>query len=197
MILCSQELSYVAGSQMLDIYWGSGKKIIEKDAILNLYRYKTGRYTFALPLQLGALVTGKSKKILVKLEKLGELLGIIFQIKDDDIGIFGAEPITGKPVGSDLKEGKKTLFLTLLYEKADRHIRDKLDSMVGVPDINEKDIKFIRDKIISLGVREQILNMIKKQSEQVKSLIDSLPSINNRAKNILYDLVEYNLKRNK
>jgi len=57
-------------------------KIQEKD-ILDIYKTKTAFYTFTGPLQMGALLAGGDKELLLLLEKIGTCLGIVLQIKDD------------------------------------------------------------------------------------------------------------------
>ena len=45
-------------------------------------------------------------------------MGIIFLIRDDELGLFGDPEQTGKPVDSDIREGKKTLYYGYLFEQA-------------------------------------------------------------------------------
>ncbi len=103
--IVARELTNVGIAQMQDVDFGYSKTMPNEQAILNLYRYKTARYTFSLPLMVGSIVAGQSDKTVKTLEKLGENLGIIFQLKDDQLD---AE--------SDLREGKKT-FVGLYGEK--------------------------------------------------------------------------------
>ncbi|HUJ73417.1 MAG TPA: polyprenyl synthetase family protein, partial [bacterium] len=51
--LCARELSAVGIAQMQDVAWGASKDGVKVDDILAMYRYKTGRYSFALPLAAG------------------------------------------------------------------------------------------------------------------------------------------------
>src|SRR6056297_199031 len=78
--LCSRELSYVGVAQMLDVYWGQTKAPITEKEVFDLYRYKTGRYTFSLPLLCGGHLAGAKQEQLDDLERIGELLGIVFQL---------------------------------------------------------------------------------------------------------------------
>ena len=66
----------------------------------------------------GAVLTKQPKGTLATLQEIGEHLGIVFQIKDDELSLYGDEAETGKPVGSDVKEGKTTLFKHALYRRA-------------------------------------------------------------------------------
>ncbi|MEK7162444.1 MAG: polyprenyl synthetase family protein [Patescibacteria group bacterium] len=78
--LFSQELATTAVGQMEEAASFGIKRLN-----LNLYRAKTARYTFVLPLLAGAMLAGKRRSELKKFEKLGEILGVIFQLKDDEL----------------------------------------------------------------------------------------------------------------
>jgi geranylgeranyl diphosphate synthase type I len=77
--LVGREYQSVGIAQMTDI----SKRSKSKVDILSLYTYKTARYTFALPLMLGAVLAGASKDMLKYLESYGVSTGVIFQIRDD------------------------------------------------------------------------------------------------------------------
>ena len=76
--LFSREMGLVGVAQMEDVSWGA-RNLRDHGAseaeILNLYRYKKGRYTFSLPLTAGALVAGRGSEEIILLESLGEKLG--------------------------------------------------------------------------------------------------------------------------
>jgi len=59
--------------------------------------------------RLGGLAAGGGDESLDKAGKFGYHLGVAFQVIDDMLGVWGSSSQTGKPVGSDLKNGKKTL----------------------------------------------------------------------------------------
>jgi geranylgeranyl diphosphate synthase type I len=61
---------------------------------------------------LGALLTGQPERAR-HLQQAGTALGVGFQIIDDVLGLWGDRTVTGKPVGTDLLRGKKTLPLLL------------------------------------------------------------------------------------
>lgn len=76
-----------------------------------LYHLKTGRYTVGGPLRLGALLAGASSEALAALEAFAAPLGVAFQLRDDLLDLFGREAEIGKPVGSDLRSGKRTCIV--------------------------------------------------------------------------------------
>lgn len=54
-----------------------------------------------------------------------------FQLKDDVLGIMGNEKQLGKPIGSDIKEGKRTLIMTHAYSKADEFQKQFIMNTLG------------------------------------------------------------------
>ena len=67
------------------------------------------------------------------LRVFGEEVGIAFQLRDDDLGVFGDPRVTGKPVGDDLREGKRTVLLSLAWRLADEAGRDALRAVLAQP----------------------------------------------------------------
>jgi len=112
--LFGRELAHVGPAQVQDVYSGKTRRAVSRDDIFRLYTYKTARYTYSLPLSAGALLAGAGPGALRALEDIGRDLGLVFQIKDDELGQFGSAEATGKPVGSDIGEGKKTLYYLYL-----------------------------------------------------------------------------------
>ena len=77
--LIGREYQCVGVAQMADI----AKSAKTKLELLNLYTYKTARYTFTLPLMAGATLAGDTKETLRYLESYGVETGVLFQIQDD------------------------------------------------------------------------------------------------------------------
>ena len=69
---------------------------------------KTGAL-LAAATELGALAGGASPAARARLARFGSLAGLAFQFADDLLGIWGDPAVTGKPVRSDLRSGKKSL----------------------------------------------------------------------------------------
>ncbi|GHG54302.1 geranylgeranyl pyrophosphate synthase [Sinomonas cellulolyticus] len=87
------------------------------DDVLAMERLKTATYSFAAPLRLGAILAGAPDPRAADVARVGLLVGTAYQVIDDVLGTFGDEQQTGKPVTSDLREGK----LTVLTAYASRH----------------------------------------------------------------------------
>lgn len=76
-----------------------------------MHALKTSAYTTTGPLLLGAAAAGADGAAEATIRAYGRPLGVAFQIEDDLLGTFGTAEETGKPVGADLRAGKKTAVL--------------------------------------------------------------------------------------
>lgn len=108
----SRELQPVIIAQMQDMMSGKSTAMSKED-VMSLYRYKTARYTFSLSMSVGAILAGATKNNLDVLDRLGESMGLLFQIRDDELSVAGDSTITGKPTGSDQRNEKQTLATLL------------------------------------------------------------------------------------
>ena len=195
--ITGQELTYVGVAQMEDVYRGASAEVPSHEDTLRLYLYKTGRYTFSLPLVLGGLLAEGEDRSLEKLEAIGEDLGVIFQIKDDELGLFGSTESVGKPVGSDIREGKKTLFYSHLMAEAPDEERDRLASIFGNPGIGPQDVEFVRKLIGRLGIKKRVAEQLQFHAERVRGRIDRLQGVHEAYRSVLYELLDYSLSREK
>jgi geranylgeranyl diphosphate synthase type I len=195
--LTAREIGYVGVAQMQDIYNGASCRRVTDADILRLYLYKTGRYTFSLPLMLGGILAGRPNSDIELLEKLGEAIGIVFQMRDDELGLFGDEGETGKPVGSDIREGKKTLFYGYLMELSSPEERERLSGIFGQQDLKEEDITFVQDLTERLGIRDTVGTLAKAEYRRASALLTRLPAAVEPYSEILGRLLDYTLVRSK
>ncbi len=72
-------------------------------------------------MRLGAVLAGASEELEEQLGEFGRNLGIAFQIVDDVLDLTATEEVLGKPVASDLREGKATLAVVHAFEHATPH----------------------------------------------------------------------------
>ncbi len=116
--LFTQQLSKTILGEMQDVELALiNDQEVNRVDILQMYSDKTASYTTSLPLMAGAMLAQQDQQLILQLNELGKTLGLIFQLKDDEIGLFGDRKKTGKPVGADIREGKKTLYYYYLEQK--------------------------------------------------------------------------------
>lgn len=97
-------------------------------------RSKTASYTAEFPLALGAAAAGKGPDAVVAARAAGVPAGIAFQLRDDLLGIVGDSHHTGKPVGGDIREGKRTVPLWHAWSRADDAGRAVIAAALGRAD---------------------------------------------------------------
>lgn len=196
-VLFSQELSLVGLGQMQDVYFGYDHMAADEYSILSLYRTKTARYTFSLPLLAGAVLADADETSKQRLSSIGETLGIVFQIKDDDLGLFGDEAEIGKPVASDLREGKVTLAIRRLYDRLDDAGRKRLSGLLGNPGLGLSDINWVKEMMESSGVREELSHECESKTAECLGVLKEIPAASSEASMALFELLTYNLERRK
>lgn len=169
------EIQSVGLAQMQDMISGSDLTTPSESTIMQLYTYKTARYTFSLPLALSTLLAGEKESVIAILEKFGELCGIIFQIKDDELDLFGDKKEIGKPVGSDIRENKKTIFYFYAMLQATKKQRDILRKNFGKQNLSNADIETVRSIITVSKTRDAIDTLVKKYLLEAEKNIQKLP----------------------
>lgn len=147
----------VIGGQLLDIYLeSSGNEDAGKANDVN--RYKTAAYTIERPLHLGAAIAGADERLIGAFRGYGRDIGIAFQLRDDILDLFGDRAATGKALGGDLVEGKRTVLLAEALSRADRDnpaAAATLRAGVGAVDTPEE-IRELIDLIAATGAPEAV-----------------------------------------
>lgn len=188
--LYSQTLSEVSVAQMADIAFAATRHIPTSNEIVKLYMYKTGRYSSGLPLAAGAIAAHAPTSYVKKLWELGESIGILFQLKDDELGILGDTGKTGKPVGSDVREKKKTLYISLLMSRVHTDEKSKLLSLFGKKDVTQKEISFIKAMLKKYTITKDITVMMKQYKKKAMEIVKTLEG-DAKIKILLQDLISY------
>jgi geranylgeranyl diphosphate synthase, type I len=192
--LCARELASVGVAQMQDVSWDGWPG---EEEILRMYRYKTARYSFSLPLALGAVLAEAAPESLAELESLGQDMGALFQIRDDELGLFGTEAETGKPVGSDVREGKKTLHHACLMAAAGPRDAERLRGIFGSPECTEGDVALVRELVESLGVRARIAGLVRGLEARARAGIERITSAREEDRLDLEALLGYTMARSR
>jgi geranylgeranyl diphosphate synthase, type I len=163
--------------QLLDIV-GSVRGDRRLDKAERICRYKSGKYTVERPLHLGAVLAAPDRagELLPALSAYGLPLGDAFQMRDDVMGAFGDEAITGKPVGGDLREGKPTPLLARAVASATSAQRSVLDR-VGSTDLDDQDIAAMQQVIVDTGALAALEAQIATLTDQAVAAIEAAPII--------------------
>lgn len=141
------------------------------DRIQRVVEYKTARYTVIRPLQIGAALGGASPELLDALAAFGSPLGRAFQYRDDLLGVFGDEALTGKPSGDDLREGKLTVLVARAMAGLDQAAAEDLDALLGRP-LSPAEIEQAQKLIIDSGAVAAVEDDITQLAAQARAALD-------------------------
>nr|WP_274388232.1 polyprenyl synthetase family protein [Salsipaludibacter albus] len=125
----AMRLEVMAG-QVLDVQVAA-ERTTDLDRSLRVATLKSGRYSVTRPLQLGARLGGASPGLMDHLARVGDALGVAFQLRDDLLGVLGDPARTGKPVGGDLREGKRTVLVAEAATRLDPASLARLETTLG------------------------------------------------------------------
>jgi len=176
--------------QILDIL-GGVRNDRRQDKAERICRYKSGKYTIERPLHLGAVLAApdRAAELLPALSAYGLPLGDAFQMRDDVMGAFGDEALTGKPVGGDLREGKPTPLLARAVASATTSQRAVLDQ-VGRPGLTDAQVAAIQQVIVDTGALADLEATITSLTDEALVAIDKAP-ITDHARAELVELAHY------
>jgi len=107
----------ICEGQLLDVKMAEERRIPTQKDYITMIGKKTAAL-FDVSCAMGAICASNKAKDVSNLSTFGRNLGIAFQITDDLIGVMGDPKITKKPVGNDLREGKKSLPILMAIKLA-------------------------------------------------------------------------------
>jgi len=183
----------IAEGQQWDMDFETNRKVGEEE-YLKMIEYKTA-VIFACAAKYGAIIAGGSKKQIDAMAEYGRLLGIGFQIWDDYLDLKGEQSVIGKPVGSDIKRGKNTLIIVHALKHANEDDKNKLLSVLGNANAQQKDILEVVKILEKTGSIEYAKNRAYEFAKKGKELLKVLP--NTEAKDTLSLLIDYMVQREK
>ena len=151
---------------------------------------------FEVSCSLGALSSKNfTENDVNNMADFGKNSGIAFQLIDDLIGISGNTKETGKAVGNDIREGKKTYPILLSINKASEMERSQILKVFGKAECENMSLKKAIDIISSLQiediVRKNAMDYINKAMEAINHYEDSEP------KNMLKEISQFIVERSK
>jgi len=181
----------ICEGQVNDIKFAENKKIPTEKEYIKMIEKKTA-VLFEVSCAMGAICAKRKQKDVKNLSAFGWNLGIAFQITDDLIGIIGDSKITKKPVGNDIREGKKSLPIILAIKKARGQNRTKIMRVFGNSGASKQQINLAVNVIRSLGVEKEVRDIALKYAQRAEK---SISSYTGSAKNEMAGLLNFVTKR--
>ncbi|MEA2575782.1 MAG: geranylgeranyl diphosphate synthase, type [Chloroflexia bacterium] len=164
--------------EMLDVQYSlMNAEDLDEDRILHMLTMKTGtllEYAAWCGARIGLGSALDHQGIADKLGRFASLCGTAFQLRDDLLGLTADESRLGKPVGSDIREGKRTLIVYKALKRADPAERRVLLSTLGKNDASTAEIEKVLHILDSTGACDEVAALAREYVDQALGILDLL-----------------------
>lgn len=161
--------------QTIEIKWTQENRFdLTEEDILLILESKTGYYTIAGPMRLGAILAGANEEQLNSIYQFGILLGRSFQIVDDLLDLTSDFAGQKKQQGNDILEGKRTIMLIHLLNNTKAEDQSKLKEILTKPraDKTPDEVSWVIKKMEEYGSLEYGRNLAKKFAIEANAIFD-------------------------
>jgi len=135
--LLSSTSSIIAQGEVLQLEHKGEIDVLE-ETYFNIINMKTAAL-FSAATRVGACIANRTKKEKDALESYGKNIGLAFQIADDALDYYSTQKIFGKEIGKDFFEGKATLPLIIIFQRANNEEKSFLKQIFKKEKRNEDD----------------------------------------------------------
>ncbi|MCH2404939.1 MAG: polyprenyl synthetase family protein [Nitrosopumilus sp.] len=181
----------ICEGQLLDVKMADEKKIPTQAEYITMICKKTAAL-FDVSCAMGAICATNKSNDISNLSSFGRNLGIAFQITDDLMGVMGDPKVTKKPVGNDLREGKKSLPILMAIKSAKGKNKKTILKAFGNSKATRNDLNKAVNVIRSLGIEENVRKQALKYAGKAEK---SLSRYSGSAKIELITLLDFVVKR--
>jgi len=172
----------------------NGNLDITEEQHLEISIRKTA-FLFSACSQLGAILGAVNGELEENLRLYGLNVGLAFQLVDDVLDFTSTESTLGKPVGSDLKEGKLTLpLIYLMRDGKPQHrelVRNALQNRTLDAETRDTIIQLVRD----YGTADRVLEKAHNYGSKAKACLEAFPP--SKAREALMSIPEYIVERDR
>jgi geranylgeranyl diphosphate synthase type I len=162
--------SQMIAGQAQDVALDRGKTAT-LDETIAMEANKTGAL-LAQSVAIGAVLGGGDDDAITALERFGVSLGIAFQAVDDVLGIWGDQATTGKPVGNDLREQKKSMPIALALDRGG-DVGDAVLSAFAEP-LAESGIAALAAQLEAAGIRDEVQGVARDYLDDAIQTLDTV-----------------------
>ncbi|NLL80227.1 MAG: polyprenyl synthetase family protein [Clostridiales bacterium] len=142
------------GGQTADIEAEEADSEVTEELLLFIHEYKTAAL-IQNALMIGAVLAGAKEEVIQKMERIGYLIGIAFQIQDDILDVTSSLEVLGKQTGSDEKNNKATYVTLKGLEQAVEDQKKLSEEAVGLLASFEQKNEFLEKLVEQLITREK------------------------------------------
>lgn len=159
-----------AAGELADVAFATGTVHPVMSEVLAMAEQKTASYSFEGPLLAGAILADAPAAQMKTLREFGRLVGTAFQLRDDILGVFGDENVTGKSVISDLRGGKITPMVAFALQSKDA---EKLRTIMGHPELAAAEGETVRGILERCGARAFVEDLMADYAQRATHIVES------------------------
>ena len=193
--LTSRTVWLIAEGQQMDFDFETAKAVSSEE-YLEMVEKKTA-VLFSCAAEGGAIIASGTATQIKNMREYGRMLGIAFQIWDDALGVTGDEKTLGKPVGSDVRNGKRTLIivhaLEQLEKKGNKRRKEALLSALGNENATQDQVMRAIEVLKQVGSIDYASGIAFDYAEKAKRSLKCLNK--SREKDLLSSLVDFAIGR--
>jgi octaprenyl-diphosphate synthase len=150
-----------------------GKAVSEAEYYDLIFR-KTASL-FAVSMRLGAVLAEASEEQETALAEYGRAVGLAFQIVDDVLDLTATEEVLGKPVASDLREGKATLSVIHSIDHGTARDRQSIQRVLDDRSFERVSREQIQEILLRNGSVEYAMAAAERYAEESRKALAPLP----------------------
>jgi len=169
---------------------------VTEDEYIEMIRLKTS-VLLACALKMGAILADAPQEDVERLYKVGEQLGLAFQLQDDLLDVYGDPKVFGKTIGGDITSNKKTYMLINAVQRANARQRAELERWITAVDFDRQEkVKAVTQLYDEIGIRQLCEQKINYYFDQARQTLDEV-AVPDSSKQALRDYMDDMLHRNK
>lgn len=191
MSILARAVILLAEGQQMDMDFEK-QEIVSADDYLKMIERKTA-VLYSAAAQGGAVVAGASEQLEQTMFEFGVVMGLGFQIWDDVLDLRADEKQLGKPVGSDIRNGKKTLIVIYALESLNDKDSSRLLEILGKGSASDAEVEEAIRLIDSAGAIDRADRVSNEFIGKAKILLDDLPE--NDARKRLIEITDFMTRR--
>lgn len=178
--------------QYLDMAY-EGRSDIGMNSYLDMIARKTGALIRS-PMHVGAIIGTNDESVIEAFQECGRALGYVFQIRDDVLGIWGDQQMTGKPVGADIRRKKNSMPIVHAMSRAHGVAKQTLERIYSHEVVNDTDVDTVLDIMDGLGTQDYACTLADEHCQNGIELLDGI-EISPGARNDIEELAKFLLER--
>lgn len=170
-----QMLNRTVLGQTIEIKWTQDNRFdLNEEDLFLILESKTGYYTIAGPMRLGAILAGATDAQLESIYRFGVLLGRSFQIVDDLLDLTSDFAGQKKQQGNDIYEGKRTIMLIHLLNNSSPDDLAKLKQILSKTrsEKTQVEVDWVIQKMTEYGSLEYGKNLAQKFATTANAIFD-------------------------